>query len=63
MRKIPHLSDPGPGSEVKFSHCFHMIVTVIISICRRQIGDTSPTVRSYGNQALLLFFLSSGSKI
>ena len=35
---------------------FHMIITVIVSICRRLIGDTSPKrrrlLRSYGNQAL-----------
>ena len=34
---------------------FHMIITVIVSMCRRLIGDTSPKrrrlLRSYGNQA------------
>ena len=41
--------------EMSLKPCFHMIVTVIVSICRRPIGDTSPKcrrlLRSYGNQA------------
>ena len=42
--------------EMSSKLCFHMIITVIVSICRRLIGDTSPKrrrlLRSYGNQAL-----------
>ena len=41
--------------EMSSKLCFHMIITVIVSICRRLIGDTSPKrrrlLRSYGNQA------------
>ena len=43
-------------AEMSSKLCFHMIITVIVSICRRLIGDTSPKrrrlLRSYGNQAL-----------
>ena len=42
--------------EMSLKRGFHMIITVIVSICRRLIGDTSPKrrrlLRSYGNQAL-----------
>ena len=42
--------------EMSLKRGFHMIITVIISICRRLIGDTSPKrrrlLRTYGNQAL-----------
>ena len=41
--------------EMSLKRFFHMIITVIVSICRRLIGDTSPKrrrlLRSYGNQA------------
>ena len=41
--------------EMSLKRGFHMIITVIVSICRRLIGDTSPKrrrlLRSYGNQA------------
>ena len=41
--------------EMSLKPCFHMIVKVIVSICRQLIGDTSPKrrrlLRSYGNQA------------
>ena len=41
--------------ETSLKRGFHMIITVIVSICRRLIGDTSPKrrrlLRSYGNQA------------
>ena len=41
--------------EMSLKCGFHMIMTVIVSICRRLIGDTSPKcrrlLRSYGNQA------------
>ena len=41
--------------EMSLKRGFHMIIAVIISICRRLIGDTSPKrrrlLRSYGNQA------------
>ena len=43
--------------EMSLKRGFHMIITVIVSICPRLIGDTSPKLRrllrSYGNQALL----------
>ena len=43
--------------EMSLTCGFHMIMTLIVSICRRLIGDTSPKcrrlLRSYGNQALL----------
>ena len=32
--------------EMSLKPCFHMIVAVIVSICRRLIGDTSPMCRS-----------------
>ena len=32
--------------EMSLKSCFHMIVTVIVSICRRLIGKTSPMCRS-----------------
>ena len=32
--------------EMSLKPGFHMIVTVIVSICRRLIGDTSPMCRS-----------------
>ena len=42
--------------EMSLKRGFHIIITVIVSICRRLIGDTSPKrrrlLRSYGNQAL-----------
>ena len=42
--------------EMSLKRGFHMIITAIVSICRRLIGDTSPKrrrlLRSYGNQAL-----------
>ena len=42
--------------EMSLKRGFHMIITVIVSICRRLIGETSPKrrrlLRSYGNQAL-----------
>ena len=42
--------------EMRLKRGFHIIITVIVSICRRLIGDTSPKrrrlLRSYGNQAL-----------
>ena len=42
-------------TEMSLKPGFHMIVTMIVSICRRQIGDTSSVdhrlLRSYGNQA------------
>ena len=42
--------------EMSLKRGFHMIITVIVSICRRLIGDTSlkcrRLLRSYGNQAL-----------
>ena len=42
--------------EMSSKRGFHMIITVIVSTCRRLIGDTSPKgrrlLRSYGNQAL-----------
>ena len=41
--------------ETSLKHGFHMIITVIVSICRRLIRDTSPMCRSRsptGNQAL-----------
>ena len=45
--------------EMSLKPGFHMIITVIVSICRRLIGDTSPKrrrlLRSYGNQALTKF--------
>ena len=41
--------------EMSLKRGFHMIITVIVSICRRLIGDTSPKrhrlLRLYGNQA------------
>ena len=41
--------------EMSVKRGFHMIITVIVSICRRLIGDTLPKrrrlLRSYGNQA------------
>ena len=41
--------------EMSLKRGCHMIITVIVSICRRLIGDTSPKrrrlLRSYGNQA------------
>ena len=41
--------------EMSLKRGFHMIITVIVSIRRRLIGDTSPMrrrlLRSYGNQA------------
>ena len=41
--------------EMSLKRGFHMIITAIVSICRRLIGDTSPKrrrlLRSYGNQA------------
>ena len=41
--------------EMSLKRGFHMIITVIVSICRRLIGDTSPKrrrlLRSYGSQA------------
>ena len=41
--------------EMSLKLGFHMIITVIVSICRRLIGDRSPMrrrlLRSYGNQA------------
>ena len=41
--------------EMSLKPGFHMIITVIVSICRRLIGDTSPKrrrlLRSYRNQA------------
>ena len=41
--------------EMSLKPGFHMIITVIVSICRRLFGDTSPKRRrllpSYGNQA------------
>ena len=41
--------------EMSLKRCFHIIITVIVSICRRLFGDTSPKcrrlLRSYGNQA------------
>ena len=41
--------------EMSLNRGFHMIIAVIVSICRRLIGDTSPKrrrlLRSYGNQA------------
>ena len=33
-------------TEISLKPGFHMIVTVIVSICRRLIGDTSPMCRS-----------------
>ena len=33
-------------AEMSLKPSFHMIVTVIISICRQLIGDTSPMCRS-----------------
>ena len=42
--------------EISSKRGFHMIITVIVSICWRLIGDMSPKrcqlLRSYGNQAL-----------
>ena len=42
--------------EMSLKRGFQMIITAIVSICRRLIGDTSPKrrrlLRSYGNQAL-----------
>ena len=32
--------------EMSLNSGFHMIVTMIVSICRRLIGDTSPMCRS-----------------
>ena len=32
--------------EMSLKRGFHMIITVIVSICRRLIGDTSPMYRS-----------------
>ena len=32
--------------ETSLKRGFHMIITVIVSICRRLIGDTSPMCRS-----------------
>ena len=47
--------------EMSLKRGFHMIIAVIVSICRRLIGDTSPKrrrlLRSYGNQALLALSL------
>ena len=41
--------------EMSLKRGFHMIITAIVFICRRLIGDTSPKrrrlLRSYGNQA------------
>ena len=41
--------------EMSLKRGFHMIITVMVSICRRLIGDTSPKrrrlLRLYGNQA------------
>ena len=41
--------------EIRLKRGFHMIITVVVSICPRLIGDTSPKrrrlLRSYGNQA------------
>ena len=43
--------------EMSLKRGFHVIIKVIVSICRRLIGDTSPKrsrlLRSYGNQALM----------
>ena len=45
--------------EMSLKRGFHMIITVIISICRQLIGHTSPKRRrllqSYGNQASISF--------
>ena len=45
--------------EMSLKRGFHMIITVIVSICRRLVGDTSPKrrrlLRSYGNQALFTY--------
>ena len=32
--------------EINLKPSFHMIITVIVAICRRLIGDTSPMCRS-----------------
>ena len=43
--------------EMSLKRSFHMIITVIVSICRRLTEDTSPKrcrlLRSYGNQVPL----------
>ena len=49
--------------EMSLKRGFHMIITVIVSICRRLIGDTPPKrrrlLRSYGNQAFHSAMLKS----
>ena len=46
--------------EMSLKRGFHMIIAVIVSICRRHVADTSPKrrrlLRSYGNQALSIIF-------
>ena len=46
--------------EMSLKRGFYMIITVIVSICHRLIGDTSPKrrrlLRSYVNQALRYLF-------
>ena len=44
--------------EMSLKRVFHVIITMIVSICHRLIGDTPPKRRrllqSYGNQAIML---------
>ena len=41
--------------EISLKRDFHMIITVIVSICRRLIGDTSPMCRSRSPTATIIW--------
>ena len=53
--------------EMSLKRGFHKIITVIVSICRRLIGDMSPKRRrllqSYGNQALIILKLRGAREL
>ena len=42
--------------EMSLKPCFHMIVAVIVSICRRLIGDTSPMCRSRSPTVTIIWY-------
>ena len=53
--------------EMSLKRGFHMIITVIVSICHRLIGDTSPKrrrlLRSYGREPGLKRLANIGKRL